>query len=122
MLGYASAVLAKIYLASGERKYLEGAVRYFDFLMSCQTDVTSFFGFWKVAWAAAVIASILKTEEYLCRATELLDRIVSAQHAEGYWAWSLDLGMSLENDDWLVDLSSEMIVWLCELPRILLTR
>jgi hypothetical protein len=122
MLGYASAVLAKVYLATGQKKHLEGAVWYFDFLMSCQPDVTSFFGFWKMAWAASVLTSIFKTERYSGRATEMLDRMVSSQQEQGYWAWSLDLGMTLENDDWLVDLSSEMIVWLCELPRMLTSR
>ena len=121
MLGYASALLAKVYLASGERKYLEGAVKYFDFLASCQPDVVSFFGFWKQAWAAAVLSSILKEEKYTCCASSLLDRIASGQQEEGYWAWSRELGVGPEYEDWLVDLSSEMIVWLCELPRILLS-
>lgn len=122
MLGYASAVLAKIYLASKQKKYLDGALRYFDFLTACQPDFTSFFGFWKVAWAAALMSSVVNDERYIRCATGLLDRIASAQQQEGYWAWSVELGIGVENDDWLCDLSSEMIVWLCELPRILRSR
>ncbi len=122
MLGYASAILAKVYLASRENRYLEGAVRYFDFLTACQPDVTSFFGFWKMAWAAALLGSILQEDKYTHCATDLLDRIASAQKEEGYWAWSRELGIGPEQDDWLVDLSSEMMLWLCELLRILLSR
>ncbi len=119
ILGYAGAVLAKLHLATQEEKYLQGAVRYFDFLAGCRPDFTSFFGCWKVAWAAALISSTLKDERYPRYAATILDHIVSAQDKEGYWFWGGPLGMGPDNDDWLFDLSSEMVLWLTEIPRIL---
>lgn len=122
VLGYGAALLAKIFLACKEQKYLDGAVRYFDFLSACQPDFTSIFGCWKVAWAAALLGSILGSEQHGRYAAGVLDYIVAAQQENGYWAWGRELGMGPENDDWLVDLSSEMIVWLSEIPRILMSR
>ena len=119
MLAYAAALLTKIHLSSKEQKYLDGAVRYFDFLTGCQPDFASFFGCWKVGWAGALLGIVLKDERRVRCAVSVLDYIVSAQEPEGYWDWGRGMGMGAENDDWLFDLSSEMIIWLSEIPRIL---
>lgn len=118
-LAYASAFLGKLFLACGDERYLAAASNYFDFISSCSKDWGSFFGYWKVGWAASLLYSIKGEERYRRVAETVVDRIASSQSSEGSWPLGKEIGLSDENDDLTLDITAELVIWLTEIPRLL---
>ncbi len=118
-LAYASAFLGKLFLACADKRYLAAASDYFDFISSCSEDRTSFFGYWKVGWAASLLYSMTGEERYRGAAETVVDGIARSQSPEGSWPLGKEIGLSDENDDLTIDVTSELVVWLTEIPRLL---
>jgi len=119
MLGFAGSVLCLLYKIVGDSRYLEGAKGYFDLLRRAGVHAFESFGSWKGGWLAASLYAITKDRRYAESAVAVLRYVVRNQSEEGSWPFALHIGLTEQEDDWTIDLSSEMLIWLSEYPRYL---
>ena len=85
MLGYPIAFLGKLFAATHDSRYVDTAKEYLEFLFTCQGNLRSFHYSHKVAWGAAILASITKDERYTELAKHLADFLVQTQTPDGRW-------------------------------------
>ena len=76
--------LIKLYGRTRQEKYLEGAVRIYDFLASCHENAFHFTTAGKGGWGSAMLYRITGEERYLKTAMSQMHFILSAQQKEGY--------------------------------------
>ncbi len=76
--------LANTGAITGERKYLDGAIRIFDFLSSCNEDAFRHVTAGKCGWGAAILYRLTGDRRYRDRAVSQMEFLLSVQHAEGY--------------------------------------
>lgn len=107
-IGYPIGYLAKLYLASAERTYLEGARAYLNFARSTDERLFNFFCSHKVAWGASVVSRITADSAAEAVATRIGDYLVSIQDGNG--GWLLDQPVTT-----CFDQTAEIALWLFEL-------
>jgi hypothetical protein len=119
MLGFAGALLCLLYDVTSDRKYLEGARGYFDILQRAGAHAFESFGSWKGGWLASLLYAITKDRRYAARAVTVLRYLVRNQSKDGSWPFALNIGLTEQDDDWTIDFTSEMLIWLSQYPRYL---
>lgn len=112
MIGYPIAFLGKLYLATGNDRYLETAKHYLDFATQCHDSIRSFYFSHKVAWGASIIANLTKEQNYINFCTDIADYLVSLQDSQGLWLQeqppSTFFDQTAEIAIWLKEISSEL--------------
>ena len=103
--GIAGGFLAKLYLATGQREWLDLAIEYMRFAETATPHLLSLLRAGKVAWAAAVLYTITGEAKYRELAVTVGDNMIAQQAADGCWDWQ----GSRSND-----ITAEMVVWLDE--------
>ena len=112
-------LLIAVYELTGEKKYLDGAVRIFDFLAGSHPNAFGFTTSGKNAWGAAKLFRLTGDRRYLDKAMLQMQYILDHQHADGYM---LGEGISDESGQprrttfdftadfasWLIDVAAEM--------------
>ena len=63
--------------------FLKGAVGYFDFLVSCHSDVTCTAPAGKVSWGSALLYRLTKDERYLATSQKVLEYLLDIQQKDG---------------------------------------
>ena len=119
MLGFAGSVLCLLYNLTSDSKYLEAAKGYFDILQRAGDHAFESFGSWKGGWLASSLYAITKDAKYARSAITVLRYIVRNQSEDGSWPFALHIGLAEQDDDWTLDFSSEMLIWLLQYPRYL---
>ena len=84
-LGMAAVFLARLFLVSGEERFLDGARRYFAINQACGPAVYQGTGCCKTGWAAAVLARITGREEYVQSVHRASAAVMAEQGEEGTW-------------------------------------
>lgn len=77
-------LLIAVYELTGEKKYLDGAVRLFDFLAGSHPNAFGFTTSGKNAWGAAKLFRLTGDRRYLDKAMLQMQYILDHQHADGY--------------------------------------
>lgn len=67
-----------------DKRYLDGAIRIFDFMAACHHHAFSFTTSGKNAWGAAKLYRLTGEDRYLDRAMSQMRYILDHQHADGY--------------------------------------
>jgi len=86
--------LIAVYELFGEQKYLDGAVKIFDFLAACHPHAFGFTTAGKDAWGAAKLYRITGDKRYLDKSMLQMQYILDHQHADGYM-----LGEGVKDED-----------------------
>ncbi|MFH1571440.1 MAG: hypothetical protein ABIL09_25845 [Gemmatimonadota bacterium] len=107
--------LANMWALTGERKYLDGAVRIFDFLdHKCHADAFHHVTAGKCGWGAAILYRLTGDRRYRDRAVSQMEFLLSVQHADGYF---MGLGVKDESEmhpRYLYDYTGEWTTWLID--------
>ena len=82
--GLPMCVLAQLYGFTGEDRFLKGAIKYYDFLISCHSDVTCTAPAGKVSWGSSLLYRHTKDKRYLRTAQAVLEFILDIQQKEGW--------------------------------------
>ena len=112
--GLAMCVLAQLYEFTGEDRFLKGTIRYYDFLVSCHSDVTCTAPAGKVSWGSSLLYRLTKDKRYLTTARKVLEFILDIQQKEG---WMLLQGYSSFNEQPIrttYDNTAEFSCWLAD--------
>ena len=112
MAGYPMGVLALLYEATNNQKYLQGAQSYFDFARNC-VGVHDYFFSHKVGWGASLLFRITKDRKYADLAFAICDHLVSIQSDNGQWLSSMEPVYSF-------DQTAECAIWLREISSSLM--
>jgi hypothetical protein len=113
-LGIAAAFLIHMFEMTGERRYLESATKYLDFLLRSKGAITSLAS-GKFGYAAALMYRTTGETRYRDAAIAHADWLVSYQKPDGRWF----------NDEpdypwyFIYDCTAEMAYWLAEITKIL---
>jgi len=83
-VGLAMCMIAKLYEFTGEKRFLKGAIRYYDFLSSCHPDVTCTPPVGKMGWGSSILYKLTKDKKYLKTAQAVMEFILSTQQKEGW--------------------------------------
>ncbi|XP_046360466.2 uncharacterized protein LOC124138006 isoform X2 [Haliotis rufescens] len=111
-LGFPAILLAKLYLATGTKRYLEGARSYLDFAYSCGESLYTFIKSHKVAYGASLVAAITKEKKYATMATRISDFIMSTRTESGMFLSTSPIlerfDQTAENIGWMREISVEL--------------
>ena len=110
--GIAAGFLSQLYMATGERRWLDLAEEYMTF-----TDIASDFLFHllragKVAWASSVLYTLTGSRKYRDMAIRVGDNLIAVQDDSGAWLSVPGLPPGPNND-----ITAEMVVWLDEVHQ-----
>ncbi|MCU0535303.1 MAG: hypothetical protein MUD14_15555 [Hydrococcus sp. Prado102] len=112
-IGYPIAFLGKLYQASNEDSYLEGAIKYLDFALGCHENIREFHFSHKVAWGSAVVANLTGETLYIDLAKSIVDYLFNIQDPSGAWLIDEPLHVSFDQTAeiaiWLREISTELI-------------
>ena len=103
--GIAGGFLAKLYMATGDREWLDLAVDYMRFAETATPHLLNLLRAGKVAWAAALLYTITRDVKYRDLAVTIGDNIAAQQTEAGCWNWYGEQSN---------DITAEMVVWLDE--------
>lgn len=119
-IGYPVAFLAKFFMITKKRKYLNAAKKYMDITTRCQKDVYASLNSGKVGWGASVLYSITGEKKYLNIVKQISDHIVKKQTKEGYW-WMDTVFKSPRAQPMYctLDMTAENIIWLSEFSLVM---
>jgi len=82
-VGFAMLLMCKMYLATGEKSYLDYAGRFFEFKLRCYKDNFSYWGSGKSALAAANYYMLTGDKRASEKSYEFCDFVVETQRPEG---------------------------------------
>lgn len=112
-LGYPMAFLARLYQATGEERFLEGAKRYFQFHEKCAPDAFSSWPSGKSGWGVAILHTITGEEEYGRAAEMLADFLLHTQSPDGFWFNPRGFARVKDQPPALTyDATAEFVIWL----------
>lgn len=115
-VGYPAGYLSKLYVVTGNAKYLRAADGYFNFATSCREDVYHYPPSGKLAWGSAVSFKVTKTEKYRQAAENLAEYILRIQNPDGSWLYDgLYSSMDQQPLPMTFDLTQEFVSWLAEI-------
>jgi hypothetical protein len=112
-LGYPMAFLARLYQATGQERFLEGARKYFEFHEACAPDAFSSWPSGKSGWGAAILHNITGEEKYGKAAETLADFFVHTQSPDGFWFNARAFARVQDQPPASIyDATAEFVVWL----------
>jgi hypothetical protein len=82
-IGLPIAFLVKLYEASGDRRFLNLATKYFAVAEGCREDVFRWNGTGKLSWGSSLLFKHLRVRKYRDAAMSILDGLFMAQKKEG---------------------------------------
>lgn len=85
--GFAARILALLHRATGEARYLDGALAYIGVFDRCHEDRWVHWANDKVAWASAALYQITGDVAHVERVARCFDPIVAAQRDDAVWHW-----------------------------------
>ena len=85
-LGMSAVFLARLYLVTGQERFLDGAQRYFAINQACGPAVYQGTGCCKTGWSAAVLARITGRGEYVQSVHRAAAAVLAEQGEDGTWS------------------------------------
>ena len=76
--------LTNMSVITGEKKYLDGAIRIFEFMESCTEHAFHWLTAGKCGWGAAILYRITGEKRFREKAISQMDFILKSQHRDGY--------------------------------------
>lgn len=89
LIGKPSKFLAKLYAATGEKKYLEGAIKAFDFFHHLDKNAWKNYASCKTMWSAAELYRLTGERRFAETAMKIADFFCESQTPSGVWLHSL---------------------------------
>lgn len=83
-LGMPIVTLAKLFEITGKQEYMDNAVRYYDYLMGCHSDVLCSPPSGKLCWGSAVMYRLTKDERYRKTNSQILEYFESLLQKDGH--------------------------------------
>ena len=120
LLGFFLAILSDLYLATRQKKYLDGALTMYEFSMGCQPDLYSNTLNHKFLWGCARLYRATGNPKHLETALRVADFLTDIQDPEGTW-WHRDFVPTREQQGYggTVDCTSQFCTWLIKLLQVL---
>jgi rhamnogalacturonyl hydrolase YesR len=116
--GIGMAALGKLYLSTGERKWLEFAIRIFDLAKRCSPEVYQSLTSAKVGWGASVIYRITGEKRFEDITLQVGKFLLDTQTEEGIWIrrpqYNSIKDQPMPNS---LDTTLERCLWLYEMAR-----
>jgi hypothetical protein len=110
-VGVAGGFLAELYLATGEKEWLELAKQFMQCALVANDHLFSTVRAGKVGWAASILHSLTGERQYKDMAIRVGNFLVSCQAKQGYWASGP--GKAGSND-----ITAEMVLWLDAIDHV----
>ena len=110
-IGVAGGFLAELYLATGEKEWLNLAKQYMQFAELAHEHLFSSVRAGKVGWAASLLFSLTGERKYQKMANRVGEFLVSCQAEKGYWTTTT--GKTASND-----ITAEMVQWLDSIDNL----
>ncbi|MBN2295892.1 MAG: hypothetical protein JXM70_25905, partial [Pirellulales bacterium] len=101
LIGKPTKFLTRLYSATGDDKYLDGAIRAFDFFHKLQENAWTNYASCKTMWAGAELYRLTGEERFAETAVRLLDFYCETQSPDGGWVHKL----------WYKDSSDQTLEW-----------
>lgn len=117
-VGLPMMLMCRMYMASGEKTYLDAAEKFFEFKLRCHEDNYSCVGSGKSALAAALYYLLTDDDRARGAATEFCEFLVETQYPNGGWRGGSEPDRLLI----YIDHAAEYNVWLQEISAILESR
>jgi hypothetical protein len=120
MPGFLMAFLSDLYLATGEKKYLDGAQAMFEFGAGCHPNLYTNQRSHKYIWGSARLYHATGDPRHLEPALRIADHLVQTQEPDGTW-WYADFIPVRDRQTlgWTVDISSQFCIWLVKLLQVI---
>ena len=119
IIGYPIILLSKLYLATGEKRYLETAERYFSFTKICRGDVYASPPSGKLGWGCALLYRVTKDEEIGRAVKAVTEYLLERQEEEGCWLRFPGFKRYRDGEPYplcgAIDITSEFTAWLSEI-------
>jgi len=114
-LGYAISYLSKLFSHTGNRRFLNSAIAYADFVQKCRMDVFEFPGNRKIAWGLSCLWARTEEIRYYKALSIMLENMISSQYRDGLWRYRKDSGITFSIlEDYNLDLTSETMIVLLD--------
>ncbi len=110
--GIAAGFLCRLYMATGEEKWLELAREYMRFCEYVGDYHFRLLRAGKVGWAGAMLYTLTGDAKYRDMAVRVGNNLVEAQMDNGAWSWP-EMGLTGPHND----ITAEMVVWLDEIHQ-----
>jgi hypothetical protein len=118
--GFLMAFLSDLYLATGEKKYLDGAKAMFEFGAGCHPDLYSNTLNHKYCWGCTRLYQATGDPCYLETAMRIADFLVQVQEPAGTWWHSGFIPLREQQaHGWTVDITSQFCIWLVRLLQVM---
>jgi hypothetical protein len=112
LFGLAIAFLARLYMATGTRKYLDLAEEYFDYADSCAGTYSTCLAH-KLCWANAILYQATGKRRYLIGAKRVGDYLIGAQRSDGRYHYKEVVPkFEDQNQTANLDIVSQFTTWL----------
>ena len=114
VLGLPCAALTKLYEATGDKKYLDGAIEYFDTFLKIGEPAFHSYGAGKAMWSASMLYRLTNEKKYHDACLRLIDFFFSIQAEDG--SFPLECGDDPEFKGYMTifDPSPEYCRWFFE--------
>lgn len=110
-VGVAGGFLARLFLATGEKEWLDLAKEYLLLAELANNHLFHLIRAGKVGWAASLLFILTGEPKYKDMATRIGDFLVSTQARQGYWS-------SAPGKSGNAEITAEMVIWLDAIDRI----
>ena len=110
--GIAAGFLTRLYMATGEREWLDLACEYMRFCEYVGDYHFSLLRAGKVGWAASMLHTITGDKKYRDMAIRVGDNLIATQSENGAWEWTASGRSGPSNDA-----TAELVVWLDEIHQ-----
>lgn len=110
MLAYPCAFLGLMYQKTQNKNYLNYAIKYMDFLLTCDDNFYLSQFSHKTAWAASILYAETNDDKYLNIINRIIDYFISIQSEEGLWFKNEDSNIYL-------DQSAEIGCWFSQILK-----
>ena len=118
--GFLMAFLADLHLATGEKKYLDGARTIFEFGQGFHDDLYVNTLNHKYLWGCARLYHATGDVRHLETAMRIADFMVRVQEPEGTWWHSGFIPVREQQaPGWTIDITSQFCIWLVKLLQVL---
>lgn len=104
-VGIAGGFLSRLFLATGDKEYLDLAIHYMQFAEVANDHLFTLYRAGKVGWAASILYGITEEAKYKNMAIRIGNLLVSRQHQCGFWSQKSEKPAS-------IDLTAENVLWL----------
>ena len=120
LLGLLMATLSDLHLATGEKKYLDGATTIFEFASGCHADLYANTLNHKLVWGCSRLYAATGDARHLEMAMRVADFLVRVQDPPGTWLHS-GLLASYEQQGYglTIECVSQLCIWLSRLLQVM---